>query len=288
MTTEAVPSAAGSGSAATERFKGNRVSADTSPERAAAIYKDVLSKLGEVIHQHEVTYEEYRVLKQWLISVGEGGEWPLWLDVFLEHFIEDSNSRIFNGTKGSIEGPYYVPDAPNLGSEAAMPMREDEKGTALVFRGQVRDLDGAGIPDATVEIWHADSDGYYSQFDAGLGIPEWNLRATFSTDSEGNYTIHTIQPAPYQIPHDGPTGEFIASYGGHPWRPAHLHLKVTAPGKRLITTQLYFTGGQWVDDDVAGAVKPELLLDPEPGADGVDEVVYDFVLDPVSDSRYVA
>src|SRR5699024_6074870 len=288
MTTSAVPTAAGSGSAATDKFKSNRITSDTSPERAAAIYKDVLSKLGEVIHEHEVTYQEYRVLKQWLISVGEGGEWPLWLDVFLEHFIEDSNSRIFNGTKGSIEGPYYVPDAPNLGSHATMPMREDEKGTALVFKGQVRDLDGNGIDGASVELWHADSDGYYSQFDDGLGIPEWNLRGTFTTDSEGRYSINTIQPAPYQIPHDGPTGEFIASYDGHPWRPAHLHLKVTAPGKRLITTQLHFTGGKWVDDDVAGAVKPELMLDPKPNDDGVDQVVYDFVLDPVSNPIYVA
>ena len=288
MSTTAVPTASGSGSAATDKFKGNRVSSDTSKERAAAIYKDVLTKLSEVIYEHEVTYDEYRVLKQWLIDVGEGGEWPLWLDVFLEHFIEDSNSRIFNGTKGSIEGPYYVPDAPNLGSKAKMPMREDEKGTALVFKGQVRDLDGKGIEGASVELWHADSDGYYSQFDDGLGIPEWNLRATFSTDAEGNYEIETIQPAPYQIPLDGPTGEFIASYDGHPWRPAHLHLKVTAPGKRLITTQLYFKGGQWVDDDVAGAVKPELTLDPQPNADGIDQVVYDFVLDPESDARFVA
>ena len=145
MTSTEVPTAAGSGSAATDKFKGNRVSSDTSKERAAAIYKDVLSKLSEVIYEHEVTYDEYRVLKQWLIDVGEGGEWPLWLDVFLEHFIEDSNSRIFNGTKGSIEGPYYVPNAPNLGSKAVMPMREDEKGTRFIFRGQVRDLDGKGI-----------------------------------------------------------------------------------------------------------------------------------------------
>ena len=282
------PTAAGSGSAATDRFKGNRVTSDTSPERAAAIYKDVLTKLSEVIYEHKVTYEEYRVLKQWLIDVGEGGEWPLWLDVFLEHFIEDSNSRIFTGTKGSIEGPYYIPGAPELGSKGAMPMREDEKGTTLVFKGQVRDLDGIGIEGATVELWHADSDGYYSQFDDGLGIPEWNLRGTFSTDAEGGFEITTIQPAPYRIPHDGPTGEFIASYDGHPWRPAHLHLKVTAPGKRLITTQLYFRGGQWVEDDVAGAVKPELILDPTPGADGIDEVTYDFVLDPVSEARYVA
>ena len=286
--TTAVPTASGSGNAATAKFRTNEVTADTSTDRAAAIYKDMLGKLSEVIYEHEVTYDEYRVLKQWLIALGEGGEWPLWLDVFLEHFIEDSNSRIFDGTKGSIEGPYYVPDAPNLGSDAALPMRDDEVGTAMIFQGQVRDLDGSPIENASVEIWHADSAGYYSQFDDGLGIPEWNLRGTFSTDADGHFKIHTMQPAPYQIPHDGPTGAFIRSYGGHPWRPAHLHLKVTAPGKRLITTQLYFQGGEHVDDDVAGAVKPELILDPQPGADGVNVVNYDFVLDPESEGRFVA
>ena len=39
---------------------------------------------------------------------------------------------------------------------------------------------------------------------------------------------------------------------------------------------------------MAGAVKPELILDPKPNADGIDEVVYDFVLDPVSEKRFVA
>ena len=69
--------------------------------------------------------------------------------------------------------------------------------------------------------------------------------------------------------------------GWHAWRPAHLHLKVTAPGKQLITTQLYFEGGQHVEDDVAQAVKPELILHPSPAASGTGEqVTYDFVLDP--------
>lgn len=35
------------------------------------------------------------------------------------------------------------------------------------------------------------------------------------------------------------------------------------------------------DDDIATAVKPELMLDPKPAADGTGvDVVYDFVLDP--------
>jgi catechol 1,2-dioxygenase len=47
----------------------------------------------------------------------------------------------------------------------------------------------------------------------------------------------------------------------HAWRPAHLHMKVPAPGYQLIT--------------------PELMLDPKPAADGHGvDVEYDYVLDP--------
>ena len=101
-------------------------------------------------------------------------------------------------------------------------------------------------------------------------------------DAEGNYSINTVQPAPYQIPTDGACGQLIAAAGWHAWRPAHLHLKVSAPGHELLTAQLYFPGDEHNDDDIASAVKPELILDPKPAGEGVD-VEYDFVLDPVSE-----
>ena len=279
MTTTESPTAAGSGSAATDKFKAERATADTSPERLAAIAKDALGALNDVILKHGVTYPEYRVFKQWLIDVGEGGEWPLFLDVFIEHSVEEVLARSRKGTKGSIEGPYYIENSPELPSKCTLPMREeDEKITPLVFSGQVADLDGNGLAGAKVELWHADNDGYYSQFAPHL--PEWNLRGTIIADEEGRYEITTIQPAPYQIPTDGPTGQFIEAQNGHPWRPAHLHLIVSAPGKESVTTQLYFKGGEWIDSDVASATKPELILDPKTGDDGKNYVTYNFVLDP--------
>ena len=54
---------------------------------------------------------------------------------------------------------------------------------------------------------------------------------------------------------------------------------VKHPGYREITTQLYFEGGEWVENDVATAVKPELMLDPKPNAEGIQEVTYNFALD---------
>jgi catechol 1,2-dioxygenase len=152
-------------------------------------------------------------------------------------------------------------------------MRETEPGTSLTFQGTVTDLDGSPLEGALVELWHADDAGFYSQF--APGIPEWNLRGTIRTGADGRYTFHTIQPAPYQIPTDGATGALIAAAGWHAWRPAHLHLKVSAPGRLPVTTQLYFEGGEHVEDDVAQAVKPELILRPVGG-----RVTYDFPLDP--------
>ncbi|TRW43803.1 catechol 1,2-dioxygenase [Georgenia yuyongxinii] len=276
-----VPAAAESGAKATDKFLTKKFTAGSSPERVSAILEDTLGALFEVIRKHKVTYAEYDVLKSWLIQVGEDGEWPLWLDVFIEHEIEDVNTAHRKGSKGSIEGPYYVPNAPELPARCTMPMRPDEKGTPLRWTGQVTSVDGTPLGGATVELWHADDDGYYSQFAEGMGIPEWNLRGTIVTDEEGRFEIDTMQPAPYAIPTDGATGQMCLAAAWSPFRPAHLHIKVSAPGYEQLTAQLYFQGGEHTDDDIAKAVKPELILAPTPRADGEGkEVDYGFVLDP--------
>ncbi len=276
------PTAAGSGASATASFRSTEKyrggdSATVSPERVSTVVKAVLAGVHQAIRDHEVTYPEFQAAKAWLIEVGEGGEWPLFLDVFVEHVVEEVQAATQQGTKGTILGPYYQPGAQRLPAQATLPMRGDEKGTPLVFAGQVRDLDGNPIAGAEVDIWQADADGYYSGFAPHL--PEGNLRGVVVTGDDGRFEIRTVQPAPYQIPTDGPAGKLIGAAGWHPWRPAHLHLIVGAPGHRAITTQLYFAGGEWLDSDVAEAVKPELVLDPQDQGDGTRRAEYDFVLE---------
>jgi catechol 1,2-dioxygenase len=278
-TVEHSPTAAGSGANATEAFRSAQHDvADVSPERVSAVVRGVLEGVHSAIREHKVTYPEFQAAKAWLIEVGEGGEWPLFLDVFVEHVVEDVTSQAQLGSKGTILGPYYLPGAKQLPSKATLPMRDDEKGTPLVFAGQVRDVDGTPLGGAEIDIWQADDEGYYSGFAPHL--PEGNLRGLVTTDEEGRFEIRTIQPAPYQIPTDGPTGKLITAAGWHPWRPAHLHLIVRAPGHRPITTQLYFSGGEWLDSDVAEAVKPELVLDPQDQGNGTVKSTYDFELEP--------
>jgi len=278
--TEINPTAAASGRSATEHFTQKQIAADIAdPARVSAIATDAIQALHGVIRKHRVNYAEYDALKAWLIRVGADGEWPLFLDVWLEHVVEEVANADRKGTSGTIEGPYYIPGAPEFRGEATLPMRDDEKGTPFVFQGTVTDLDGRPLDNAHVELWHADDDGYYSQF--APDIPEWNLRGTILTGVDGRFTFHTIKPAPYQIPTDGSCGALVSAAGWHPWRPAHLHLKVSAAGKQLVTTQLYFDGGEYIEDDVAQAVKPELILRPTPAASGTgEEVTYDFALDP--------
>jgi catechol 1,2-dioxygenase len=276
-----VATAAASGASATERFHTDKspytAVKDTPAERVNLLAREVLDAVHATIRRHRVSYDEYNALKAWLIGVGADGEWPLFLDVWVEDVIEDVATDHRAGNKGSIEGPYYVPDSPDLGAKGTLPMRDDEPGTPLVWRGRITDTNGAPL-SGKVELWHADAEGFYSQF--APGIPQWNLRGSFSTGPDGVFEITTIRPAPYMIPTDGSCGKLIAAAGWHAWRPAHLHVKVSAPGHEQLTAQLYFPGDEHNDDDIASAVKPELILDPVPQPDGSQEVRYDFTLDP--------
>lgn len=276
------PTAAGSGANASENFKASVATgdvADTPPERVAAIVTAVLQGVHGAIKDHDVSYPEFQAAKAWLMAVGDGGEWPLFMDVFVEHAVEEQVACSQRGTKGSILGPYYLPDQVKLGSTCELPRRDDEQGTPLVLEGQVRDVEGNPLPGAEVDLWHADSDGYYSGF--APHVPDGNLRGVVVADGEGRFQINTIQPAPYQIPTDGPTGQLIEAAGWHPWRPAHLHILVRAEGHRPVTTQLYFAGGDWLDSDVAEATKPELVIDPQDDGTGTRRSTYDFELEPV-------
>jgi catechol 1,2-dioxygenase len=274
------PTAAGSGAAATKVFRETRAAggAGVTQERVDALARDVMSRIHDAIREHGMTYPEFQAVKQWLMDVGEAGEWPLFLDVFAEHVVEEIATLDRNGSKGTIQGPYYLPKQAALPAKATLPMRPAEKGAPLVLSGQVRSIGGAPVAAATLEIWQADADGCYSGF--APNVPGGNLRGVMTVAADGRFEIRTVRPAPYEIPKDGPTGALIRAAGWHAWRPAHLHLFVTAPGHRKLTTQLYFTGGEWLDSDVARAVKPELVLDPRADAEGVLRARYDFVLDP--------
>ena len=163
--TEFYAKAAESGADATAAFKHKKkTELEVPKERVNELATEVLTAIHDTIRKHKVTYAEYDALKNWLINVGEDGEWPLFLDVWVEHVVEDVATSHRQGNKGTIEGPYYVPDSPEQGAKGTLPKRDDEPGEPLVWNGQIRSIDGTPLA-GKVELWHADSYGFYSQYD---------------------------------------------------------------------------------------------------------------------------
>jgi catechol 1,2-dioxygenase len=68
-----------------------------------------------------------------------------------------------------------------------------------------------------------------------------------------------MRPVHYQIPTDGPVGSMLAATKRHPWRPAHVHFKVTAPGYQPLTTHLFDDVDEYLDSDAVFGVKDSLI-----------------------------
>jgi hydroxyquinol 1,2-dioxygenase len=89
--------------------------------------------------------------------------------------------------------------------------------------------------------------------------PEDHLRGRFRTREDGTYAFLAVRPVPYTIPSDGPVGNMLEATGRHPWRPAHIHMIVRAPGFRTLTMHIFDAESEYLDSDAVFAVKPSLL-----------------------------
>ena len=224
--TEFDAKAAESGANATRVFQSKESAArpEISKERVDEVATAAIKAVHDVIRDKQVTYEEYDALKAWMIQVGLDGEWPLFLDVWVEHVVEEVANADREGSKGTIEGPYYVPERPGApGRVHAGDARGRGRHARCCSRARSARSTAPRSPGAVVDIWHADDAGFYAQFAPGL--PDWLFRARVTADDEGRFFINTMQPAPYQIPTDGSCGKLIAAAGWHAWRPAHIHLR---------------------------------------------------------------
>jgi protocatechuate 3,4-dioxygenase beta subunit len=179
-------------------------------------------------------------------------------------------------TEPTILGPFYVPDPPERAFGASM-VEYDDGGEPAVLRGTVRDEEGAPVPAATVDVWQNAATGFYAaQQPEVQGIT--NLRGLYRTDGQGRYEIRTVRPVPYPIPDDGPVGRLLRDTGRHPWRAAHVHAKVEAPGFEPLTTHVFDADSEHLDSDTVFGVKESLVEEFVPGDDGVLVCDHDFVL----------
>ena len=109
------------------------------------------------------------------------------------------------------EGPYFKPSSP----QRADLVEPETKARLVEINGQVLTRSCRPVERALVDLWHADERGEYDN--AGF-----RYRGHLFTDGEGRYRFRTILPALY------------------PGRTRHYHIKVQAPERPVLTTQLYF------------------------------------------------
>jgi hydroxyquinol 1,2-dioxygenase len=157
-------------------------------------------------------------------------------------------------------------------------------------------LSTAGTPlaGAELDIWQNGDDQLYAV--QRPEAAEDHLRGRYTTREDGSYAFLAVRPVPYPIPHDGPVGQMLEATGRHPWRPAHIHMIVRAPGHRSVTTHIFDRESEFLDSDAVFAVKPSLLRefvthspdDPDtpPGVEGEwVSLENDIVLAPGEDPR---
>jgi protocatechuate 3,4-dioxygenase beta subunit len=114
-------------------------------------------------------------------------------------------------TPPSIEGPYFKPRSP----ERRVLREPGIPGTPLVVTGRVLSVGGVAVAKALVDVWQADASGAYD-------LRGYRMRGHQFTDEKGVYRVETVVP------------------GNYPGRTRHLHVKVQAPRRPVLTTQLYF------------------------------------------------
>ena len=141
-------------------------------------------------------------------------------------------------TPPTEDGPLYPP--------GEIPIRQDltnagnASGQQLILMGVVSDYRGRPVRRARVEIWQADSNGYYDhprgrgedalddywKIDASDLDENFSYFAAIETGSDGVYWFRTIIPRWYHV------------FGTD--RATHIHVKLRSLENGVLTTELYF------------------------------------------------
>ncbi|WP_374063828.1 chlorocatechol 1,2-dioxygenase [Cupriavidus sp. DF5525] len=243
-------------------------------KRVAEVAGAIVEAVRKILLDKRVTEAEYRAGVDYLTEVAQTRETALLLDVFLNSTIIEGKAQRSRTSAPAIQGPYFLEGAPVV--EGVLKTYDNDDHKPLIIRGTVRSDTGELLAGAVIDVWHSTPDGLYSGIHDNIPVDYY--RGKLVTDSQGNFRVRTTMPVPYQIPSEGPTGRLLGHLGSHTWRPAHVHFKVRKDGFEPLTTQYYFEGGKWVDDDCCHGVTPDLIT-PETIEDGVRVMTLDFVIE---------
>jgi protocatechuate 3,4-dioxygenase beta subunit len=102
-----------------------------------------------------------------------------------------------------------------------------DPGLPLSLSGEVIDTRGEIVPDATIEIWQTNHQGFYD-------IDGYRYRGKQNVDKSGAYGFESVIPG---------------HYADHARVCQHVHYLVMAPGHKTLVTELYFATDPAFDGD---------------------------------------
>jgi hydroxyquinol 1,2-dioxygenase len=237
--------------------------AETPDPRIKQIMTSLVRHLHDFVRDVEPSFAEWQKAIAFLTRTGQmcsdvRQEFILLSDALGVSMLVDAiNHRMPAGvTETTVLGPFYVQGPPELpnGADASPGM----PGEPLYVEGTVASADGKRLVGAVVDIWHSDKDGFYDVQRPGMTATG---RARFRTDEAGRFHFWTIQPAYYPIPDDGPVGDMLRATKRHPYRPAHVHFMISAPGHETLVTHVFVNGDRYLGSDAVFGVKQSLIRD---------------------------
>ena len=187
-----------------------------------------------------------------------------------------NNERPAGCTESTVFGPFHVAGAPQF--EHGADLSAGARGQPCEVRGTVRGSAGEPVAGAVIDVWQADGEGKYDV--QRPDRPHHQARGVLRSGAAGEFHFRSVLPESYPIPDDGPVSEMLRATGRHPWRPAHLHFMIKAPGYQTLVTHVFRGGDPYLDSDAVFGVRQSLIADWVRQPDGSWRVDYDFVLCP--------
>ena len=171
--------------------------------------------------------------------------------------VAQNHSKGASATEATVFGPFHVAHATQFANGADI--AGDAPGEPLFVDCTIRGSHGEPVAGATIDVWQADQDGYYDVQYKDREVRR--ARGVLESDTNGRFRFRSVLPVAYPIPTDGPVGQMLVASGRHPWRPAHVHFMIQAPGYQTLITHVFRAGDKYLDSDVVFGVRASLIGD---------------------------
>lgn len=231
--------------------------------RESQLLAGLVTHLHAFARENQLTHAEWAKAIAFLFRCGEissekRNEFMLLSDVLGLSSLVDMTDAPAGATEGSVLGPFYASDSPQLPIGADIRATPEEP--ALLVRGVVRSVQGGPAPDASIDMWQTNINGLYATQDDA--VPDDALRCKMHCLADGSFHFTTVLPGPYMVPDDGPVGELLRAGGRTAWRPAHFHFLLKAAGHRPITTEIFIAEDPYLGSDAVFGVRKSLIVAP--------------------------